>query len=718
MAVRTTLIGIEDLVQQVQSYWPQADVALLRRAYELAAQAHEGQMRLSGEPYVQHSLATAWQLAELRLDPATIAAALLHDVSEDTGMPLERIRQQFGEEITKLVDGVTKLSQISWDSLERVEAESLRKMFLAMAEDIRVVLIKLADRLHNMRTLDALPPDRRRRVAQETLEIFAPLANRLGIWQIKWELEDLALRHLEPRQCQEIADLLAERHPEREARIQRAIQILRARLQEEGISAEISGRPKHIYSIYRKMQEKGRDFQQIYDVQAVRIIVEEIKDCYAVLGTVHSLWRPVPGEFDDYIAMPKDNMYRSLHTAVYGPEGKPLEIQIRTKEMHQVAEYGIAAHWRYKERVGRDASLEAKIAWLRQLMEWRQELGDAREFVDSLKTDLFPEQVYVFTPRGDIIELPAGATPIDFAYQIHTEIGDRCRGAKVNGRLVSLDYRLQNGDQVEILTAKSGGPSRDWLNPHLGYVKTGRAREKIRQWFRKLEREENIAHGRELLEKELKRLGLEQTSFEELTRFSRYEKVEDMLAALGYGDLSAQTLVTKLLEAEGGKETAEAMEVAAPPRTPTPTRPGIKVRGVGDLLTNVARCCSPLPGDEIIGYVTRGRGVTIHRQDCPNILRHTDRERLIEVDWGVDQQVYPVAIQVVAIDRKGLLNDITEIVAAEDVNIAAVSVTTTKKDSRAIIHATLEIAGMDQLSRILAKIEGLTNVLEARRQAG
>ncbi len=703
---------IETLIEEVKEYYPQCDPDLIRRSYEVASQAHDGQMRASGQPYVQHSLETAALLADLRLDPATIAAAILHDVPEDTGTPLETIRQEFGEEVAKLVDGVTKLSRITWESLEEEEAESLRKMFLAMVDDVRVVLIKLADRLHNMRTLAALPPSKQRKIAQETLEIFAPLANRLGIWQMKWELEDLALQYLDPDEYQEIADLIAERRVSRERHITAIIETLKARLAEEGIKAEITGRPKHIYSIYQKMRTKERSFDEIYDVRGVRIIVEEVKDCYAALGIVHTLWRPIPGEFDDYIAMPKDNMYRSLHTAVVGPQGKPLEIQIRTWEMHQTAELGIAAHWRYKEHVGRDTSLEAKIAWLRGLMEWRQELADAQEFIDSLKTDLFPKQVYVLTPKGDIIDLPDGATPIDFAYSIHTEIGERCRGAKVNGRLVPLNYRLQSGDQVEILTTKKGGPSRDWLNPHLGYVVTSRAKQKIRQWFRRQKREETIAQGRDILEKELKRLGIEE-SFEEIAHLFRFRRVEDLFAAIGYGDINVQQIATRLVEKE---EKEPELPTVAPP---TPPISGITVLGVGDLLTRVARCCHPLPGDKVVGYVTRGHGVTIHRHDCGNILRRTDKERLIEVEWGTDRkQVYPVMIKVVAFDRKGLLKDIATIVEAEDVNMAAANVTTSKKDHMAVITATLEIANMAQLSRILTKIESLKNVLEARRQIG
>jgi len=699
---------IEALIRQVQGYFPQSDPALLRRAYELAAEAHRGQRRASGEPYVQHSLAVAAILAEMRLDPATIAAAILHDVPEDTAVPLERIWEGFGDEVTKLVDGVTKLSKISWGSLEEEEAESLRKMFLAMVDDIRVVLIKLADRLHNMRTLGALPEGKRRKIAKETLEIFAPLANRLGIWQMKGELEDLALRHLEPERYREIAALLAERQAEREGYIARVIEVLDKRLREEGIEAEISGRPKHIYSIYKKMMKKSLDFDQIYDVHAVRIIVNEVKDCYATLGIVHTLWRPLPGQFDDYIAMPKDNMYRSLHTAVVSLEGKPLEVQIRTPQMHQMAEYGVAAHWLYKEGVKRDIDFEAKIAWLRQLLGWRREIVDAREFVDSLKTDIFQDRAYVFTPKGDIVDLPAGATPIDFAYHIHTEIGNRCRGARVNGRLVSLDYRLQNGDQVEILTAKKGGPSRDWLNPHLAYIKTSRARQKIRQWFRRQDRTENIAQGREILERELKKLGVEQKSYEEIAQSFDFDDVDDFLAAIGYGDINLQQIAVKALEPE---EEIGPSEVILPSLPPS----GITVKGVGNLLTKLANCCNPLPGDEIIGYVTQNRGITIHKRDCRNILGRDKRERLVEVDWGETEQVYPVLIRIEAFDRAGLMGDIGAIVSDDGVNISDANVTTRKEDNVAIMTATLEIKNVVQLSRILTRIKRLPNVFEARR---
>jgi RelA/SpoT family (p)ppGpp synthetase len=709
---------LEDLLERGQDSIAAQDIPLIKRAYQVAADAHDGQSRMSGEPFIHHSLATAATLLDLRLDAATVAAGLLHDVPEDTAVTVEDISEIFGEEIARLVDGVTKLRKITWTSLEEEEAESLRKIFLAMVDDIRVILIRLADRLHNMHTLGALPEERGTVIARETLEIFAPLAHRLGMWQIKEELEDLALEYLEPDRYREVVDFLSERQADRERYVEGVVQALRRTLAESSIKGEVTGRRKHIYSIYQKMKKRGRDFDRIYDVYGARIIVDDIPNCYAALGIVHSLWRPIAGEFDDYIAMPKDNMYQSLHTAVVGPQGRALEVQIRTWDMHWMAEYGVAAHWRYKEQVERDAVLESKMAWLRQLMDWRRELVDAQEFVDSLKTDLFPEEVYVFTPKGDVIELPRGATPVDFAYHVHTEIGHVCQGAKVNGRIVPLNYQLKDGDQVLILTAKRGGPSRDWLNPHLGYVHTSRARQKIRQFFRRQEREENIARGRALVERELKRLGIEHESYEEIAKLLRFKKVDDLLAAVGYGDINVHQISTRILEVEGEKE--EALDEKARQIIDSDEAKGVTVTGVGDLLTHIAGCCNPLPGDKIIGYVTRGRGVTIHRLDCGNvlrILRDGDKERLIEVDWGEEQDAaYPVVIKITAYDRKGLLKDVAAVIDAEDVNMTSATISSRRKDQIATIVATLEITGMAQLSRVLAKIESLTNVLEAVRQ--
>lgn len=704
------------LLNKIQSYNPTANIERIQRAYDLAFRAHDGTMRSTGDPYITHCVEVTNILADLYLDEDTLVAALLHDVPEDTNVPLETIQKEFGDKVAELVDGVTKLSGLRL-GMEQTQAESLRKMFMAMAEEIRVVIIKLADRLHNMRTLFARPPDKQRKIARETMEIYAPLANRLGMYNIRRELEDLSLKYIDPDEYHKIETLLADDKDDKQAYIQQTITILKDRLAQENIHPiEISGRPKHIYSIYSKMQRKARDFDQIYDIRAIRVIVDSVRDCYVVLGIVHSLWTPIPGEFDDYIAKPKENLYQSLHTAVIGPDGKPVEIQIRTAEMHQIAEFGIAAHWRYKESNSkRDAALESKINWLRQLMEWRQDIADARVFVDSLKTDIFQDQVYVFTPKGDIIELAAGATPIDFAYYVHTEIGHRCRGAKVNGRIVPLDYRLKTGDRVEILTAKKGGPSRDWLNPGLNLVRTARTKEKIRYYFKHQAREQAITEGRAVLEKEFHRLGMDHRNFDELAKMFGYKSVDDMLEAIGHEDLSIQTISVKLLEAERAKSEPE--ETAAPAPAPRLVEPAATVKGVDNLLVRVGNCCNPLPGDSVVGYITRGRGITIHRRDCRNILNlDEERERLIAIDWrAAEKQTYPVLVQIRAFDRSGLVHDISGVVAAEGVNMASTTATTGRKDHIATITATLEIANADQLARILDKLDRLQNVIEVRR---
>ena len=711
-------MDIQTLLETIKAYNPDANLDRIRRAYELANAAHASQTRSTGEPYITHSLQVAQTLADLHLDEETLIAAFLHDVPEDTTVPLETIQKEFGDPVAKLVDGVTKLSGLRL-GLEQTHAESLRKMFMAMAEDIRVVLIKLADRLHNMQTLYGLPPEKQRRIAHETMELFAPLANRLGMYNIRRELEDLALKYLEPTRYKEIESLLLEDNDDQQAYIIQTISILRDRLAQESISPlEIAGRPKHIHSIYNKMVRKGRDFDQIYDLRAIRVIVASVRDCYVVLGSIHSLWTPIPGEFDDYIAKPKENLYQSLHTAVIGPGGKPIEVQIRTAEMHHIAEFGIAAHWRYKEPgAKRDPVFENKINWMRQLIEWQQDIADARVFVDSLKTDVFRDQVYVFTPKGDIIEMPAGATPIDFAYHVHTEIGNRCGGAKVNGKLVSLDYRLKTGDRVEVLTTKKGGPSRDWLNLGLGLVQTTRAREKIRYYFKHQARAEAIAEGRALLEKELHRLGFDQRNWDELAKFFDCKNADDLLEAIGHEDLSLQTISVKLLEAEREQSAPPPVEPLAAPTTPQVLEPALTVEGVDNLLQHVARCCNPLPGDPVIGYITRGRGITIHRRDCKNILNlDVERERLIAIDWAkTDERTYPVLVQVEAFDRAGLVHDISGIVSAEHVNMLSANAVAGRRDHVALITAMLEISSADQLTRILNKIDRLPNVIEARR---
>jgi GTP diphosphokinase / guanosine-3',5'-bis(diphosphate) 3'-diphosphatase len=716
--------GADEVVRRLAAHLSAPEQALVDRAYRFAASAHDGQTRRSGDPYIVHPVAVATILTDLHLDCATICAALLHDVAEDTEFGIDRLSSEFGPEIASLVDGVTKLRRAEdmlADPTSRAQArdqawaESVRKMFLAMAEDIRVVLIRLADRLHNMRTLDYMTPEKQRRIAQETMEIYAPLASRLGIWQIKWELEDLAFRHLEPVAYKDIARKLQSRRVQREKYIVQVQDELHQELKKAGIEADISGRPKHIYSIWRKMQRRGVDFSNIYDLLALRVIVEDVSACYHALGVVHALWRPIAGQFDDYIAMPKDSLYQSLHTTVIGPEGRPLEIQIRTGEMHRIAEYGIAAHWRYKEGVRRDTKYDDKIAWLRQLLDWHQDVAGAQEFVESLKTDVFQDQVYVFTPKGEIREMPTGATPLDFAYRIHTDIGHRCVGGKVNGRLVSLDYQLKNGEIVEIITSKSPkGPTRDWLNPNLNYVKTHHAREKIRQWFRRQQREENIVRGREIMEKELARLGLSKTPPEELAALLKFDKVDDFLAALGSGDISPQNVALKVL---GEQQPSAVAPVEQPQPRPTNPATGISVLGVGDLLTRIARCCNPVPGEAIVGYITRGTGITVHRSDCPNIASEDERERLVPVEWGEATRLYPVKIRLEAWDRDGLLRDVAGIVAEDKINMSTVSAIS-HPDRTCTIRATLEITDVGKLGRILTKLEGIRGIFAVARDAG
>jgi RelA/SpoT family (p)ppGpp synthetase len=715
---------INTILETAADYLPQVDLRIIQNAYQAAAQAHQGQTRESGEPYIQHSLSVAHRLAELGLDASTVSAGLLHDVVEQTPLSLDQVRKEFGDEIARLVDGMTKLSGVD-DSMEERgdertdrEAENLRKMLLAIVDDPRVILIKLADRLHNMRTLKAIQDEqRRRRIARETLDIFAPLAERLGMYQFKWELEDLGFRYSSPQAYGELADKLDERQQDRERQVDALITRIQEALSAEGITdASIAGRPKHIYSIYKKMQRKGVPFDQIYDVRGVRIVVKTVPECYHALGIIHNLWRPVPGGFDDYIASPKDNSYRSLHTDVLADDGKTLEVQIRTQEMHEVAEFGIAAHWKYKER-GRqaDEAFESKIKWLQSaLASPRSE--DPQALVDLMTSDLFRDQVYVFTPRGQAVELPVGSTPIDFAYAIHTEIGHRCRGAKVNGRLVSLNYQLQNGESIEILTTKRGGPSRDWLNTQLGYLRTARARQKVRQWFRNQAREQNIERGRDLVEKELRRLSLDEFKLEDVARLFKKDSSEDFFARVGTGDIQPSTVAARLAEDVGQKE-----ELGLPPSQPAllPTvDTSIRVKSVGNLLTNLARCCNPVPGDEIIGFITRGRGITIHRRDCPNILRAEERERLIEVSWGEDQKTYPVRVRIRAYDRTRLLRDISEVIGNEDVGMSGADITTHKEKNLATFMVVLELTDISQLSRVLAKLEQLPNVLEVRRVAG
>ncbi len=710
-------MSFSQLIAKVQEYLLPEKIALVEEAYNFAAKAHEGQVRKSGEPYIEHPLQVALTLAELQLDASSLAAALLHDVPENCGMPISEIEAKFGSEVAKLVDGTTKLGKLSWQAPDEAvtresQVDNLRKMLVAMAEDLRVVFIKLADRLHNMQTLEALLPEKQRSIAQETLEIYAPLAHRLGIWELKWQLEDLSFRYLEPERYHQIAKLIAARRNQRESFIAQVIQILRKEFDEVGLRAEMLGRPKHIYSIHQKVERYatlGKDFDDIHDLLALRVLVGTVPDCYSAVGVIHSLWRPLPDEFDDFIANPKTNGYQSLHTAVMCPGTIPLEIQIRTRDMHHIAEYGVAAHWRYKEGEKKDVHFEERLAWLRQLIDWHRELSGAEEFLESVKTDIFIDQVFVYTPKGEIKDLPKGSTPLDFAYRVHTELGHHCTGAKVNGRLVPLNYQLNNGDVVEIISTKRAkGPSRDWLSPHLGYIKTSHAREKIRQWFKKQERAENIEHGRELLEKEMRHLGIKLSEREELAKLFSYDNLDDFLAAIGYGGITTHQIALKLVaQQEPPKEIGEVT-------LPVPSVSAIKVLGVGDMLVNLGQCCRPVPGDEIIGYVTRSRGVTIHRQDCYNVIHEDEKERLVKVEWGQTDSLYPVGIQLEAWDRVGLIRDISAMVAEEKVNIVTMNLTN-HDDHTISLYFVLETRGLAQLSRLLAKVEGIRGVISVAR---
>lgn len=730
---------LENLIEILPENYSVVDRELIIHAYNFAEAAHTGQKRVSGEPYITHCVAVAIILAEMRVQPIVLVAALLHDTVEDTPITLADIRREFGDEVARLVDGVTKLTNlprvsrgehenegneapgtdssegnlpvITKDRRKELANETLRKTFLAMGEDIRVILIKLADRLHNMRTLGYMPEYKRIRIAQETLDIFAPLANRLGIWQLKWELEDLSFRYVNPEKYKEIAQNLAATRLERERQMQEIIERLQKMIQDVGIKAEITGRSKHIYSIYRKMIEKQKPFEMVRDLRGVRMIVPDIPACYASLGMIHTHWRPIPSEFDDYIAAPKDNFYQSLHTAVIYDDGKPLEVQIRTPEMNQNAEYGIAAHWRYKEKSPRDEQYEQRINWLKKVMDWRQDVVDANEFVDGMKTDVFQDRVYVFTPRGDIIDLPAGSTPIDFAYHVHTEIGNRCRGAKINGKLVTLDYTLKTGDQVEILAAKSGGPSRDWLNTNLGLVRTQRARSKIRAWFKHQNREQNLTQGKAILEREFRRLGLSEIDLEQLARSFEYRSLDEFFVGVGCGDISLGHIINTISESE--KKQTDIFELK--PQQPQKPMNGnaVAVLGLKGILTTNAKCCHPAPGDQIVGYITRGRGATIHRQDCPNILRMKDQDRIVKVTWGEPQYTFPVDIQIKAYDRQGLMGDISNILNNENINLKDIKLNVTH--NLASIILIVEISDIVQLSRVLTRIESLPNVMEAHR---
>jgi GTP pyrophosphokinase len=707
-------------MEEIPKYQPGADLDLLTRAYRFSEASHRGQQRASGEPYLSHPLEVAHLLVDFKMDITTVTAGLLHDVLEDTSASKADLEREFGDEIAELVDGVTKLGKLAFSSREERQAENFRKMLVAMARDLRVLMIKLADRLHNMRTLDYLPLDKARKIAQETLDIYAPLAHRLGMAKVKAELEDLALRTLHPEAYVDLQRRVAKRRLEREAEINQVIAILERKLSEVGIESQIRGRPKHFYSIWKKMHDQGREFDEIYDLTAVRVITNSVRDCYGALGVIHSLWKPVPGRFKDFIAMPKVNMYQSLHTTVIGPKGDPVEIQIRTWEMHRIAEEGIAAHWLYKEKKSGKDKLDESLLWLRQLLETQQDLKDPREFMDTIRVDLFPDEVYVFTPKGDVKALPEGSTPIDFAYAVHTKVGEHCVGAKVNGKLVPLRTPLKQGDIVEIVTSPNQHPSRDWLK----IVKSTRARSKINQWLKTEERSRSIALGRELFEREAKKYRLNALTLlagDEAKKVASelgFPGVDDMLAAIGYGRTSVQQVLHKLAPT-ATLEAPERPRATAAAR-PTKVEQGVRIRGVEDLLVRFARCCNPLPGDQIVGFITRGRGLTVHARDCLTVAKSVlDRERLVNVEWDVAEPAKrPVRIAVyIGRDRPGLLSEITGAISSRNGNITKAEVTVTD-DRKGINNFVVEVADLDQLQQIMAAIRDVPDVINVERVRG
>jgi GTP pyrophosphokinase len=718
--------GIEGLLRTVKGYNAKADLKEIERAYRFAAEHHEGQKRLSGEDFVEHPLAVAQILADLGLDTTTLQAALLHDTVEDTEVSVEELDVEFGPEVSRIVDGLTKLDALSFRSREHEQAENVRKMIVAMAGDIRVLLIKLADRLHNMRTLSALPPDKQRRIATATLEIYAPLAHRLGVQQVKWELEDLSFKALHPGPYREIASLVEKRRGERQQYVEGVLQSARTRLREGGVKAEVDGRPKHLYSIYEKMVIGGKEFNEIFDLAGIRVRVESVRDVYAALGAIHSLWKPVPGRFKDYVAMPKSNMYQSLHTTVVGPQGKPIEVQIRTKDMHRTAEFGIAAHWRYKEgRDGKKAKEAADLAWLGQMLDWLKDMADPREFMEGLRIDLYGGQVFCFTPKGDVMNLPSGATPVDFAYAIHTEVGHRTIGAKVNGKLVPLDYELRTGDTVDILTSKAQGegPSQDWLR----WVKTPRARNKIRQWFSRERREDALEEGREQLQRLMrkqnvpfKRLATED-ALVQLSEEMKFPSLESLYVAIGEGQVSPQSIVARLARTmQGTEEDLTQVPLARPvhlgQQSSTDVTSGVVVPGSEDVWVRLARCCTPVPGDEILGFVTRGQGVSVHRTDCPNAKSLLAQpERLIDVSWRAGKPTsFVVAIQVEALDRTRLLSDVATVLSDHHVNILSAT-SAVGRDRTTILRFTFELADITHLAEILGAVKKIENVYDAFR---
>ena len=728
-AIKENAITAKVFFDKLATYLPEEQMNFVEKAYDTAKFAHDGQKRASGEDYIVHPIGVAYILAELQMDVDSIVAALLHDVVEDTDFTVEQINTKFSPTVSLLVDGLTKLGRIEYLSKEDQQAENYRKMFLAMAKDIRVVIIKLADRLHNMRTLQYMPEIKQRSIARETLELFAPLAHRLGIYTIKWELEDLSFRYLEPEIYFNLVEQVKQKRREREEIIEQAINKLKEELDAVTITCRIQGRAKNIYSTYRKMQRDHKEINEIYDLLAIRVLVDTVKDCYGALGIAHTLWKPIPGRFKDYIAMPKSNMYQSLHTTVMSNQAQPMEIQIRTFEMHRISEFGIAAHWRYKEGgKGGNKSFEEKLSWLRQMLEWHQDLRDSREFVDTVKTDVFIEdEVFVFTPRGDVVDVSVGSIPIDFAYRIHTDVGNRCIGAKVNGRIVPLEYKLSNGDIVEIITSKqANGPSRDWLN----MVASSETKNKIRSWFKKEKREENIIKGRELLERECKRLGYEPKTFAKIDRLKaiaaklNYGGEENLLASLGYGGITVPAVISKLSEmyrSEIRKETpqdiSQMLSELKPKNSKSKSDQGVLVKGEAGLLVRLSKCCNPVPGDNIIGYITRGRGVSIHCSDCTNVLNNKDEfARMIDVSWDVDSDgIYKVGIEATAMDKPGVLAEMMGVTAESKINISSLNVRTNHKNKTAHVSMEVEITGLDQLEQVMNKMRRFKDVISVER---
>lgn len=720
---------VKNLYEHLSRYLSDKQVEFIKEAFVFAEEAHSGQKRKSGEPYIIHPIGVAQILCDLRMDSSTIVASLLHDVVEDTEITLEEIQKKYGANIAMLVDGVTKLNKIGYVSKEDQQLENYRRMFLAMAKDIRVILIKLADRLHNMRTLTSMTPAKQRIIAQETREIYVPLANRLGIYNMKWELEDLAFRYLEPESYYDLVEQVQQKREEREATIDSAIEELRVILNEAGIYCDIQGRPKGFFSIYRKMIRDDKSLNEIYDLLAIRVLVDSVMNCYAAIGLVHAKWPPIPTRFKDYIAMPKSNLYQSLHTTVMSSFGQPLEIQIRTREMHRISEYGVAAHWRYKEGNPHDLNktFDDKLSWVRQLLEWHKDMSDTKDFVDAVKTDVFSDEVFVFTPRGDVIDLPQGSIPLDFAYRIHTDVGHRCNGAKVNGKIVPLDYKLSNGDIVEIITSKTGGPSRDWLN----IVCASESKNKIRQWLKKESREENISKGREILERETKRLGYETKNFLKLDKLKEIAtkmnipNEDTLLATIGYGEITASAIMTKLIDIykrdmqknHSDDAVKQILTELKEKGTKDKTKHNILVKGESGLLVRLAKCCTPVAGDPIVGYITRGRGVSVHTADCVNITNNTDEEnRMIEVSWDINHdEDFQVSVNIYVVNVQGIMANCINLVADSKINMFSAGVKVDSDKQHSLITLGLEIRSLEHLEYIINKLRQSKNVLNVYR---